>query len=77
MSSNMQRQTDQNHTRHLNRDTKRQKSLVMQKLRENKHQHNVLYPAKLPINIEEETKIFQDKINSNNIYLSIQPYREF
>ena len=36
-------------------------SEVMQTLREHKCQPRLLYPAKLSINIDRETKIFQDK----------------
>jgi hypothetical protein len=48
-------------------------SEVMQTLREQKYQHRLLYLEKLPINIDGETKIFQDKFNS--IYLPVQPYK--
>jgi hypothetical protein len=44
----------------------------MQTLREHKCQSRLLYPAKLSINIDGETKIFQDKIKIKQ-YLSINP----
>jgi hypothetical protein len=53
--------TYQNYTRLLNRDYEIQKSLVMQTLREHKCQPKLLYRAKLSINIDGETKIFEEK----------------
>jgi hypothetical protein len=51
-------------------------SVVMQTLREHKCQLRLLYPAKLSVIINRETKIFLDKTVSNGIYLPpIQPYR--
>jgi hypothetical protein len=47
-------------------------SEVMQTLREHKWQLRLPYPAKLSINIDGETKIFQDKTKSKQ-YLSINP----
>ena len=49
-------------------------SEVMQSLREQKYQHRLLYLEKLPINIDGETKIFQDKTKFKQ-YLPTQPYR--
>jgi hypothetical protein len=45
---------------------------VIQTLREHKCQPKLLYPAKLSIIIDRETKIFHDKINFTQ-YLSINP----
>ncbi|XP_063129958.1 coiled-coil domain-containing protein 122 isoform X1 [Rattus norvegicus] len=42
---------------------------VIQTLREYKCQPRLLYPAKLSINIDGETKIFHDKTNLHNIFL--------
>jgi hypothetical protein len=47
-------------------------SEVMQTLREQKCQLSLLYPAKLSINIDGETKIFHEK-NKFKQYLSINP----
>ena len=47
-------------------------SEVMQTLREHKCQPRLLYPAKLSINIDGETKIFQDKTKFKQ-YLSTNP----
>jgi hypothetical protein len=49
---------------------------VTQTIREHKCQPRLLYPAKLSININGETKIFQDKTKFKE-YLPIQSYREF
>jgi hypothetical protein len=49
-------------------------SEVMQTLRVHKCQSRLLYPAKLSINIDGETKIFQDKTKFKQ-YLPIHPYR--
>jgi hypothetical protein len=49
--------------------TRRAWSEVMQTLREHKCQPRLLYQAKLSINIDGETKIFQDKTKSKQ-YLS-------
>jgi hypothetical protein len=46
---------------------------VMQTLREHKCQPKLLYPAKLTINIDGETKIFQDK-NKFKPYLLLNPF---
>jgi hypothetical protein len=43
---------------------------VIQTLREHKCQPRLLYPAKLSITIEEETKAFHDKTNFTH-YLSM------
>jgi len=53
-------------------------SNVIQTLREHKYQLRLLYPAKFSINIDKETKIFQEKnkTNLNSIYLPIQPLGE-
>jgi hypothetical protein len=48
---------------------------VIQTLREHKCQPRVLYPAKLSITIDGETKIFHDKTNLHNISPQIQPYK--
>ena len=45
---------------------------VIQTLREHKCQPRLLYPAKLSITIDGETKVFQDKTKFKN-YLSINP----
>jgi len=45
---------------------------VIQTLREHKCQPRLLYPAKLPLNIDGETKIFQDKKKFTQ-YLSTNP----
>jgi hypothetical protein len=47
---------------------------VMQTLREHKWQPRLLNPAKFSINIEGETKIFQDKTKFKQ-FLPTQPYR--
>ena len=47
-------------------------SEVIQTLREHKCQPRLLYPAKLSINIDGETKIFQDKTKFKQ-YLSTSP----
>ena len=41
---------------------------VIQTLREHKCQSRLLYPAKLSITIDEETKVFHDKTNSHDIF---------
>jgi hypothetical protein len=48
---------------------------VKQTLRVHRCQSRLLYPAKLSIIIDGETKIFHDKPNLNNIFLPIHPYR--
>jgi hypothetical protein len=45
---------------------------VMQTLREHKCQHKLIYPAKLSITIDGETKIFHDKIKFTQ-YLTTNP----
>jgi hypothetical protein len=45
---------------------------VIQTLREHKCQPSLLYPAKLSITIDKETKIFHDKTKFTQ-YLSINP----
>jgi hypothetical protein len=47
---------------------------VMQTLREHKCQPRLLYPEKLPITIDGETKIFHDKTRFTQ-YLSIKPFK--
>jgi hypothetical protein len=44
-------------------------------LRENKSQPRLLYPAKLSINIDGETKISQDKTKFKQYLVPVQPYR--
>jgi hypothetical protein len=44
----------------------------MQTLREHKCQPRLLYPTKLSITIDRETKVFHDKTKSTQ-YLSINP----
>jgi hypothetical protein len=56
----------------LPRDNESQKILVMQTLREHKCQPRLLYPAKLSVNIDGETKIFHDKTKFKP-YLSTNP----
>ena len=48
-------------------------SEVMQTLREHKCQPRLLYPAKLSINIDGETKIFQDKTKFKQYLSTKQP----
>jgi hypothetical protein len=45
---------------------------VMQILREHKCQPRLLYPAKLSITIDRETKVFHDKTKSTH-YFSMNP----
>jgi hypothetical protein len=45
---------------------------VIQTLREHKCQHRLLYPAKLSITIDGETKVFYDKTKFTQ-YLSSNP----
>jgi hypothetical protein len=45
---------------------------VIQTLREHKFQPRLLYPAKLPITIDGETKVFHDKTKFRH-YLSTNP----
>ena len=45
---------------------------VIQTLREHKFQPTLIYPAKLSITIDEETKVFQDKTKFTH-YLSTNP----
>ena len=47
-------------------------SEVMQMIQEHKWQHSILYPTKLSVNIDGETKIFQDKTKFKQ-YLSTNP----
>ena len=48
---------------------------LMQTPREHKCQPRLLYPAKLSITIDGETKIFHDKTNLYNIFPQTQPYK--
>ena len=48
---------------------------LMQTLREHKCQPRLLYPAKLSITIDGETKIFHDKPNLHNIFAETHPYK--
>jgi hypothetical protein len=45
---------------------------VIQTLREHKYHHRLLYPAKLSITIDGESKVFHDKIKFTQ-YLSTNP----
>jgi hypothetical protein len=47
-------------------------SEVMQMIQEHKWQHSILYPTKLSVNIDGETKIFQDNTKVKQ-YLSTNP----
>jgi hypothetical protein len=51
----------QNYTRLLNRNYESQKSLVRGHADSREHKCQLLHPAKLSLNIDGETKIFQDK----------------
>ena len=44
---------------------------VIQTLREQTCQPRLQYPAKLSVNRDRETKIFQERTNTNNIYLPV------
>jgi hypothetical protein len=48
---------------------------VIQTLREHKCQPRLLYPTKLSITIDGETKVFHDKNNSHNILPQIKPFK--
>jgi hypothetical protein len=48
---------------------------VIQTLREHKYQPRLLYPAKLSITIDVETKYSMTKPNLHNISPQIQPYK--
>jgi hypothetical protein len=48
---------------------------VIQTLREHKFQLRQLYPTKLSITIDVETKIFQTKKSLSNIFAQIQPFK--
>jgi hypothetical protein len=48
---------------------------VMQTLRDNKCQPSLLYPTKLSITIDGETKVFMIKAISHNILPRIQPFK--
>jgi hypothetical protein len=47
---------------------RRSRTDVMQTLRKHKCQPRLLYPAKLSITIDGETKVFHEKTNSHNIF---------
>jgi hypothetical protein len=49
---------------------------VIQTLRENKSQPRLLYPAKLTITIDGETKVFHDKPKFTHIFPRIQPFKD-
>jgi hypothetical protein len=49
---------------------------VIETLREDKCQTRQLYPAKLSITVEEETKVFHDKINLHNIVPQSSPSKD-
>jgi hypothetical protein len=52
--------------------TRRSGTDVMQRLREHKSHPRLLYPAKLSITIDGETKVFHDKTKIT-LYLSTNP----
>jgi hypothetical protein len=52
--------------------TRRSWTYVIQTLREHKCQSRLLYPAKLSITIDGETKVFHDKTKFTQ-YLSMNP----
>ena len=56
---------------------KKAQTEVMQTIREHKFQPRLLYLTKLLINKDGEPKYSRRKPNLNDIYLPIQPYREF
>ena len=49
---------------------------VLQKLRDHGCKPRLLYPAKLSFTINRENKYSRIKINLNNSYPQIQPYRK-
>ena len=49
---------------------------VIQTLREHKFQPRLLYPAKLSITIDGETKVFHDKPKFTHIFPRIQPFKD-
>jgi hypothetical protein len=49
---------------------------VIQTLREYNCQPRLLYPAKLSIIIDGETKVFHEKTNLHNIFTQIQPFKD-
>jgi hypothetical protein len=53
--------------------SKRSWTDVIQTLREHKCQPRLLYPAKLSITIDGETKVFHDKKKKFTQYLSMNP----
>jgi hypothetical protein len=48
---------------------------VIQTLRKHKCQSRLLYPAKLSITIDGETKVFHAKPNTHNIFPQIQSFQ--
>jgi hypothetical protein len=48
---------------------------IIQTLKEHKYQPRLLYPAKISITIDGETKISMTKANLHNVFLQIQPYK--
>ena len=46
---------------------------MLQTLRDHRHKHRLLHPAKLSITIDKESKMFYLK----NTYPQIQPYRKY
>jgi hypothetical protein len=48
---------------------------VIQAIMEHKCQHRLLYPLKLSINIDGETKIFHDKNKFTKYFSKIQPFK--
>jgi hypothetical protein len=73
MSSNIERQIYQNYTRLLTRDYEGSWADVIQTLREHKCKPRLLYPAKLSLTIDEESKILHDKTKFTQIFPQIQP----
>jgi hypothetical protein len=55
--------------------TRRSWTDVIQTLREHKCQPRLLYPAKLSITLDGESKAFTTKPNSHNIFPRIQPFK--
>jgi hypothetical protein len=49
---------------------------LIQTLKEHKCQPRLLYPAKLSITIDGETKILHGKKSLHNIFPQIQPFKE-
>jgi hypothetical protein len=72
-SNNIERHTYQNYTRLLTRDyerySRRSWSDVIQTVRDHKCQPRLLYPTKLSITIDGETKIFHNKTKFTQLSL--------